>query len=184
MHICIRGTIGNRRHNKETMKRITVEEAKGYRKLDTEDVPSLSQATAFTLTDCLEEGMKGWEDLTYYADGIQDPSFATRRPEFVYILVNSSMPGICKIGMTTTSVSQRVNEINSATGVIVPWYPVYSYKCVNSYILEQEIHKYLENRGHRINKNREGFDIDSTTAISVVESLGKKYQANHTSESL
>ena len=164
------------------MKRITVNEASDYRQLDTEDVPSLSQAVAFTLTP--SEGMEGWEDVTYYADAIQDPSFALRRPEYVYVLVNSSMPGICKIGMTTTSVTQRVHEINSATGVIVPWYPVYSYKCVNSYILEQEIHKYLDNRGHRINKNREGFDIDSTTAISVVESLGKKYQANHTDEQL
>ena len=164
------------------MKRITVEEVKGYRKLDTDNVPSLSQAVAFTLTPT--EGMEGWEDVTYYAEGMQDPSFATRRPEYVYILVNSSMPGICKIGMTTTSITQSVHEINSATGVIVPWYPVYSYKCINSYILEQEIHKYLQDRGHRINPNREGFDIDSTTAISVVESLGSKYQANHTTQQL
>ena len=166
------------------MKRITTNETKGYRQLDTENVPSLSQAVAFTLTPCTEEGYEGWEDVTYYAEGMQDPSFATRRPEYVYVLVNSGMPGICKIGMTTTSVNQRVHEINSATGVITPWYPVYSYKCINSYILEQEIHKYLEDRGHRINKNREGFDIDSNTAISVIESLGRKYQANHTTEQL
>lgn len=159
------------------MVRLTIEEAKSYRKLSTENIPSLSQAVAFTLTPCEEEGMEGWEDVTYYGASIYDPSGAIKKPEWVYVLVNSGMPGICKIGMTSTSVYQRVNEINSATGVITPWYPVYSYTCVNSYYLEQEIHKYLEDRGHRINPNREGFNIDSNTAISIIESLGKKYQA-------
>jgi T5orf172 domain len=162
------------------MVRLTIEEAKSYRKLSTENIPSLSQAVAFTLTPCEEKGMEGWEDVTYYGASIYDPSGAIKKPEWVYVLVNSGMPGICKIGMTTTSIYQRVNEINSATGVITPWYPVYSYTCVNSYYLEQEIHKYLEDRGHRINPNREGFDIDSNTAISIIESLGNKYQANPT----
>lgn len=159
------------------MKRITKEEAERYRKLDIEDLPSLSQVVAFTLTPCQVIGMEDWEDVTYYGPSIVDPSGALKKPEWVYVLVNQGMPGICKIGMTTTSVSQRVNEINSATGVITPWYPVYSYTCVNSYYLEQEVHKYLEDRGHRVNPNREGFDIDSNTAIAVIESLGKKYQA-------
>jgi T5orf172 domain len=166
------------------MKRLTVEEAKGYRKLDIEDVPSLSQAVAFTLTPCLEEGMEGWEDVTYYGDAMQDPSMGFKKPEWVYVLVNKGMPGVCKIGMTTTSVAQRVQEINSATGVITPWYPVYSYKCLNSYYLEQDVHRYLERRGHRINPSREGFDIDSNTAIAVIESLGSKYQANDTNTKL
>ena len=166
------------------MERLTVEQAKSYTKLHTEEITSLSRAVAFTLAPCEEPGYEGWEDVTYYAEGIQDPSFATKKAEYVYVLVNSGVPGICKIGMTTTSVNQRVHEINSATGVITPWYPVFSYKCVNSYYLEQEVHKYLQNRGHRVNPNREGFDIDSNTAISVIESLGGKYQANHTTKLL
>ena len=160
------------------MKRITQEEANRYRKLDTENISSLSHAVAFTLTPCTEEGYEGWEDITYYGDAIQDPSHGFKKPEWVYVLVNKSMPGICKIGMTTTSVAQRTQEINSATGVITPWYPVYSYKCSNSHMLEQDIHRYLERRGHRINPNREGFDIDSNTAIDVIESLGKLYQVD------
>jgi hypothetical protein len=158
------------------MKRLSQEDTKKYLKLEPEQ---LHRAVGFTLTPCEEDGYEGWEDVTYYGPSIVDPSGAIKKPEWVYVLVNSSMPGICKIGMTTTSVSQRVNEINSATGVITPWYPVYSYTCVNSYYLEQEVHKYLEYRGHRVNPNREGFDIDSNTAIRIIEELGKNYQSHN-----
>lgn len=99
-----------------------------------------------------------------------------RKPEWVYVLVNRLIPGVVKIGMTTTTVSQRVKEINQATGVIEKWFPIYTYKCVHSHDLELEIHKYLEANGHRINPNREGFDLDVETAINVIEDLGRKYQ--------
>lgn len=156
------------------MIKIAQEEARKYIKLGAGE---LFRAVAFTLTPCQEVGMEGWEDVTYYGPAIQDPSGGIKKPEWVYVLVNQGIPGICKIGMTTTSVAQRTQEINSATGVITPWYPVYSFKCVNSYHLEQEIHKYLEDRGTRINPNREGFNIDSNTAISIIEELGKAYQS-------
>jgi hypothetical protein len=39
---------------------------------------------------------------------------------WVYILSTRELPSILKIGMTTRSVSQRVKEINSATGVLHP----------------------------------------------------------------
>jgi hypothetical protein len=166
------------------MKRISKEDASFHIKLDTEDGLSLHKAVAFTLTPCLEEGMEEWEDVTYYGESIFDASGAIKKPEWVYVLVNKSMPGICKIGMTTTSVSQRVSEINSATGVITPWFPVYSYKCVNSRYLEQAVHKYLEDKGHRVNPNREGFELDSNTAIKVIEELGVNYQTDYYNQNL
>ena len=115
------------------IKRITQEEAQYFVHL-----PSgyLRRAVAFTLTP---EG-DGWERVDYYGESIFDPSGAIRKPEWVYILVNKDIPGVCKIGMTTTTVEQRVREINSATGVITPWYPVYRYRCVNSRFLEQDVH--------------------------------------------
>lgn len=157
------------------LKRLTSLEAERLVKLTGTPESVCSKAVGFTLTPSLEHG---WEDVTYYGDSILDPSFAIRQPEYVYVLVNQGVPGICKIGMTTTSVAQRVEEINSATGVITPWYPVYSYKCVNSYYLEQEVHSYLEKRGYRVNPKREGFSITSTEAIGVIEMLGEKYRAN------
>jgi hypothetical protein len=102
-----------------------------------------------------------------------DPTDSVYSPEFVYVLVNKGIPGICKIGMTTTSVNQRVKEINSATGVITPWFPVYKYKCLNSRILEQAVHERLESLGYRVNPKREGFEIKSADAIKTIEELGE-----------
>ena len=151
--------------------RINAEEAKRYRKLPKDDPRTVSQAVAFTLTPIEDE--PGWEEVTYYGEGMIDPSHAISKPEYVYVLVNKSVPGICKIGMTTTSVAQRAKEINSATGVITPWYCVYSYKCLNSALLEKEVHKKLEDMGFRVNQKREGFSVDSDTAKLVIEQVAE-----------
>jgi hypothetical protein len=156
------------------MKQITLEEAKYYVKLEEGDPYRIRKAVAYTLTPCDEPGWEGWEEVTYYGEGIIDPTLSVKKPEWVYVLVNKSMPGICKIGMTTTSVNQRVNEINQATGVITPWFSVYKYKCINSRILEKAVHQHLEKLGYRVNPKREGFEISSKDAIAVIELLGEQ----------
>ena len=153
------------------MKRIPLEDTKYYIKLEGEDPYKMRKAVAFTLTASDEPG---WEDVTYYGEGILDPTSSVRRPEWVYVLVNKSIPGICKIGMTTTSVNQRIREINSATGVITPWFSVYKYKCINSRVLEGAVHEYLEKLGYRVNPKREGFEISSQAAIEVIKELGDR----------
>ena len=156
------------------MKHISPEEAHYYVKLDKPDPYKMRKAVAYTLTPCNEPGFEGWEDVTYYGEGILDPTLSIRKPEWVYVLVNKSIPGICKIGMTTTSVTQRVREINYATGVITPWFPVFKYKCINSKILEKAVHEHLEKLGYRVNPKREGFEIPSNVAIEVVKQFGEK----------
>jgi hypothetical protein len=153
------------------LKRITQEESKYYVKLDQGCV---NMSVAYTLTPT--EGKPGWDDVTYYGESIFDSSGAIRKPEWVYVLVNKSVPGVCKIGMTTTTVTQRANEINAATGVIMPWFPVFQFKCVNSKYLERDVHKHLEDKGYRLNPKREGFEIDSNTAAETIKSLGQRYQ--------
>lgn len=159
-----------------TIKRITPDEAKGYVRLTRNEYNWHGKAVAFTMLPSSdpEKAAEGWEDVEYYMEGIVDPSFSARPPEWVYVLVNKGVPGICKIGMTTTSVPQRVKEINSATGVITPWFAVYQYKCINSYALEQAVHAHLEQLGYRVNPNREGFEIRSEMAIAVIEELADR----------
>jgi hypothetical protein len=154
------------------MHRIDPKDAQFYNHLPTNDPTTTARAIAFTLTDVGD----GWEQVDYYGESIFDPSGGIRVPEWVYILVNKGVPGVCKIGMTTTSVEQRTREINGATGVITPWFPVYRFKCVNSRYLERDVHAYLETAGYRVNPSREGFAIDSKTAIEVIERLGANYQ--------
>ena len=156
------------------MKRITQEETKRYIRIESGDPSCCKKAVAFTLTPSQDLGFEGWDDVTYYQEGIMDPTDSVQKPEYVYVLVNVGIPGICKIGMTTTSVSQRVKEINSATGVITPWISVYKYKCLNSRILEQAVHQKLEAMGYRVNPKREGFEIKSLEAVRVIEELGSR----------
>ena len=159
------------------LKRITVQEAAHhYVRLTCQEWNWHSKAVAFTREPAQDptRAAEGWEDVVYYGEGLVDPTLSTQEPEWVYVLVNKGIPGICKIGMTTTSVPQRVKEINSATGVITPWFAVYQHKCINSRVLEQAVHQRLEELGYRVNPRREGFEIRSDMAIALIEELGEK----------
>lgn len=153
------------------IKRISIEDSQFYIPLKQGEI---EKAVAFALFP--SQDYPGWEDVKYFGESIFDSSGSIKKIEWIYILVNKSIPNICKIGMTTKSVEQRVNEINSATGVITPWFPVFQYKCTNASLLEKEVHDYLQKRGYRINPKREGFSIDTTSAKEIIETLGEKYQ--------
>ena len=115
----------------------------------------------------------GWEDVIYLHEPILDPSGAIRKPEWIYVLVNVSMHGMVKVGMTTNTVEERAKEINSATGVPTPWIPVFKFKCYGSRYLEKEVHDYLHQ--YRVANNREMFSTDAMTAQKVIEKLGINY---------
>lgn len=163
------------------MIHLTPDEAKQYRKLnpDVDFKYNMKSAIAYTYTPDPE--YPSWELITYYGASWVDSTDTPHSPHYVYVLCNPSMPGICKIGFTTTTVYDRVRQINSATGVITPWYPVFAYKCPNGRMLEQEVHNELEFLGARLNKKREGFYTSSEDARKIIERLGSKYQ-NQTNE--
>ena len=89
----------------------------------------------------------------------------------IYVLQNTSVPGIFKIGFTERSVSDRLNEINSATGVITPWQVRDFWFTQEPYLAEQEIHYKLQE--YRVENNREGFAVNFMVARDVIfEVLG------------
>jgi hypothetical protein len=156
------------------LKKITIEDAHYYKVLNTNELsPEVvcRKATAFTLTP--DPDMPGWELVNYYQDSPIDQSGNLVPTEYVYVLVNKSIPDMVKIGMTVREVDQRAKEISGATGVPTPWVPVYSFKCFNSYKLEQEIHEHLD--AVRVANNREMFYLHSKDAINIVNELGAKY---------
>jgi len=160
--------------NRKDFKRITEEQAHFYKPLSSYKHSSeeiCRRATAFTLTPDPES--PGWEIVTYYEESpfAQDGSLTPT--EFVYILVNGSCPGMVKIGMTIRDVDTRAKEISGATGVPTPWVPIYSFKCFNSYKLEQELHEHLS--AVRVSDNREMFYMKTADAVRIVEQLGEKY---------
>ena len=95
--------------------------------------------------------------------------------EFVYILENSSFPGIIKIGRTEREVVQRVKELSSATGVPTEFTVFRQYAVENSTIAERQIHERLSE--YRVSDNREFFRLSAEEAASVLEEvLGKDAQ--------
>jgi hypothetical protein len=120
-----------------------------------------------------DESRYGWMDVVYLTDPIIDPTGVMRSPEWIYVLVNKSMPGMVKIGLTTTSVDQRVKEINGAIGVPTPWIDVFKFKCYGSKYLEREVHQYLA--AYRVASNREMFAVTTMHAQEVIEKLGDPY---------
>jgi hypothetical protein len=156
------------------LRRITNDDAHFYKVVNSNNLTSeqvCAKATAFTLTPDLQEA--GWEKVTYYQDSPLDQNGNLVPNEYVYVLVNKSMPDMVKIGMTIRDVDNRAKEISGATGVPTPWIPIYSFKCFNSYKLEQELHKHLD--AVRVSGNREMFYMHSKDAIEIVNQLGDKY---------
>jgi len=156
---------------KKNFTRVSIEDMQFYIRLEPGEY---SLATHFAFIPTTDPGFKeGWEDVVYLKEPVMDASGGVRATEYVYVLVNKSMPGMVKIGMTTDTPVKRACDINRATGVPTPWVPVWSLKCYASHILEQRVHEYLGK--YRVADNREMFRVDSVTAQRVIEDLGRDF---------
>ena len=76
------------------------------------------------------------------------------------------MPGLVKIGQTSTSVEQRMRELDT-TGVPIPYQCFYAAKVVNVDLVEKKIHYAFGEQ--RLRKNREFFKIDPNRVKAVIE---------------
>ena len=104
--------------------------------------------------------------LENYQDGIA-AQIGGEDVGWIYVLSTRETPNILKIGMTSRSVSLRVKEINSATGVIYPFGARYVFRVNNAKQAEEAIHQDLN--GYRIRSDREFFDIPPGDAIRLIE---------------
>ena len=89
--------------------------------------------------------------------------------EFIYVVENPSMPGLVKIGRTDRSVSQRVNELSSHTGVPTGFVVVREYIVANSVEAERKIHERLSD--YRVSDSCEFFKMDAEDATDIIESI-------------
>lgn len=91
----------------------------------------------------------------------------TKGAGWIYILSTREQPEILKIGRTDRPVVDRVREINSATGVLVPWAARRIYRVRNSQKAEAEIHRRLAE--YRIRIDREFFAISIGDAVQIID---------------
>ena len=88
--------------------------------------------------------------------------------EYLYILSRREEKDILKIGMTTRNIQKRVNEINSATGVLYPYSARKVFKVRNCRKVEKEVHELLAQ--YRIRNDREFFKLRYSDACSLLSS--------------
>ena len=92
----------------------------------------------------------------------------------VYVLTNSAMPGLVKIGMTTReSIDRRMKELYS-TGVPVPFECAYACEVSSSDCAKIENALHIAFAPNRINANREFFSIAPRQAIAILELFNRK----------
>lgn len=85
--------------------------------------------------------------------------------EFLYVISNPSMPGLIKVGRTTTSPEQRLKELNT-TGVPTAFEIEVVFSVQDSSQAEKHAHKALIK--FRENSRREFFKVSPKTAINKI----------------
>lgn len=99
-------------------------------------------------------------------------------PGYVYALINPTLNGIVKVGMTTKDPTERAKELSSATGVPTPFtvaYQIYVADCCDA---EKFVHTYLEESGYRVAGNREFFEVPLNIVIDAMLAAKNKMQSS------
>jgi hypothetical protein len=89
---------------------------------------------------------------------------------FIYILYNTAMPGLLKVGYSIKVPTERVEELFT-TGVPEPFKLAYYCLVENAGKLERQIHENLSDYRHR--GNREFFRIELEYAVKCITNLCK-----------
>jgi hypothetical protein len=78
--------------------------------------------------------------------------------EIVYILVNEAMPGLVKVGHTTTDdLAGRIRALSGSTSVPLAFELFYACEVENAHVVERALHDAFDD--HRVSKRREFFRI-------------------------
>jgi tetratricopeptide (TPR) repeat protein len=89
---------------------------------------------------------------------------------YLYVLANSSMPGLVKVGRTTRLPSERADELAGVTGVPTPFIIVLEQLFTDCEAAELFVHTQLERNGYRVAKNREFFRAPVNEVVRLIVS--------------
>jgi len=86
--------------------------------------------------------------------------------EIVYVLTNEAMDGMFKIGRTSTSVEQRIRELDN-TSMPLPFQCFYAAEVHDSVVVEGKLHRIFSDK--RIRSNREFFRVDANQVREAIQ---------------
>lgn len=89
---------------------------------------------------------------------------------YLYVLANSAMPGVVKVGKTTRTPSERAAELSGVTGLPSSFIVVYEQLFSDCGAAESYVHTYLTQKGFRISDNREFFNAPVNDVVRAIVS--------------
>ena len=114
----------------------------------------------------------GVHHLRMYVHGAAPVS---REVGFVYVLSTREAPNLLKIGYTERSVRERVNELNAATAVLLPYGARAVWVVKRARQVEAEVHALLAQ--YRVRRDREFFELPYPGAVSLIDDLIQRARA-------
>ena len=87
---------------------------------------------------------------------------------FLYVLANSAMQGMVKVGKTTRSPAERAAELSAATGLPTPFIVVYEQLFEDCTEAEAFVHALLASKGFRVAENREFFSAPANEVVRAI----------------
>lgn len=93
-------------------------------------------------------------------------------PGWVYVLGNSSMPGMVKIGRTRGNPEDRARALSAATGVPTPFKVLNALACRDEVAVEKAVHHHLAR--WRVSGRREFFAISPSQAAKALHSFSDR----------
>src|SRR2546422_166118 len=88
-------------------------------------------------------------------------------PEIIYVLTNEAMPGLVKIGRTSSDeVDVRLSQLNAPSGVPLPFEVYFAAEVSDCAKLERTLHQLFAEA--RINPRREFFRVDPEKVVLAV----------------
>ena len=99
------------------------------------------------------------------------------RPGSIYVVSSPDMPGLLKVGLTTSSVAERVRGLSANSSTPRPLVLEYSINSIAVDYDEWHIHKRLQQYHH----GKEWFRVDLTIVVAAIDDIVKDNQAVATS---
>lgn len=98
----------------------------------------------------------------------RENSVTSNNQGYVYVLANSAMPGLVKVGRTTRTASERAQELSSVSGLPTPFIVVYEQLFEDCSAAESHLHTLLAGRGFRVSENREFFNAPVNEVVRAI----------------
>jgi hypothetical protein len=106
------------------------------------------------------------ENFTRYLKFFLNEMKLESKGGYIYILSTREQRDVLKIGYTERTVEERIKEINSSTGVVIPYGCRAVWTVENASVVEKEIHAIFSDE--RIRNDREFFKIDFYEAFGRI----------------